>query len=178
MSNARFRISMNLAEVERAIEKVEGMPRSIVAHLRRTAIPKAVSMLTSAWYSEVPMGNDSDRAKQSKLHRARWSGVMDVVSSINHHVRDWDRVNTSVWVGPELMDRGGKSPGNKLFFDYMGTTDRMMSFWSRKGQPNYRVRRKTKDWVAKRINDTVTPQIVSLMVQELQTGFNDQMRKK
>lgn len=177
MTKAKFRVTMDLTEINKAIEKVEGMPRSIAAHLRKTAIPRAAQMLTTAWYAEVPMGNDADRAKQSRSHKAKWAGVPDVVSSINHNVRHWDRVNSSVWVGPEYMDQNDRSPGNKLFFDYMGTTDRMMSFWARRGEPNYRVRRKTKDWVAKRINDTVTPSVISMMMTELQNGFAASMKK-
>lgn len=179
MSRAKFKVVMDMTEMNRAIEKVEGMPRRIMAHLRKRAIPRATQMLRDAWYMEVPMGNDADRAKQSRKHKAKWAGVIDVVSSINHHVRDWDRVNSSLWVGPELMNRNGTSPGNKLFFDYMGTTNRRMSFWSgpEGGPSRYRARTKTKDWVAKRINDTMTPQVISMMMQELQVGFTQEMRQ-
>lgn len=179
MTLAKFRITMDMREINAMIEKVESTPRKIAAHLRKTAIPKASAMLTDAWYSEVPMGNDADRDKQSRKHKAKWAGVPDVVSSINTNVRHWDRVNSSVWVGPELMDTTGQSPGNKLFFDYMGTTDRMMSFWSgpQGGPKRYRARRKTKDWVAKRINDTATPAVVSMMMSEFERGFQLEFKK-
>lgn len=179
MTLAKFRITMDTRELNAMIEKVESTPRAIAAHLRKTAIPKASAMLTDAWRSEVPVADPDDLAKQSKKHKQAWAKVPPVYSSIDTNVRHWDRVNSSFWVGPRLMDTDGKSPGNKLFFDYMGTTDRMMSFWSGPsgGPKRYRARRKTKDWIAKRINDTVTPSVVSMMIDELQKGFQQEFRK-
>ena len=177
MTKAKFRVAMDMAEIHRAIQKVELLPRQIAAQLRKTAIPKAANELRRVFYANVPMGNDEDRALQSRSHKAKWAGVPDVVASIDFAIRPWDRVNTSVFVGPELTDRGGKSPGNKMFFDYMGTTDRMMSFWAKEGSKNYRKRRKTKIWIAKMINDTETPRIVSMLMSEVNSAFAQSMKK-
>lgn len=179
MTIAKFRISMDVKELNAMIEMVESTPRKIAAHLRKTAIPKASAMLTSAWRAEAPVAKPSHLAKQSKKHKQEWAGVPPVYDAIDTNVRHWDRVNSSVWVGPALMRRDGKSPGNKLFFDYMGDTDRMMSFWSGEngGPKRYRARQKTKDFIAKRINDTMTPAVVSMMMDEFQRGFQQEFKK-
>ena len=179
MTLAKFRIVMDMREINAMIEKVESTPRKIAAHLRKTAIPKASAMLTDAWKAEVPIADPMDLAKQSKKHKKDWAGVPPVYDSIGTNVRNWDRLNSSVWVGPELKDNGSKNPGNKLFFDYMGTTDRKMSFWSgpQGGPTRYRARNKTKDWIAKRINDTATPAVVSMMMSEFERGFQLEFKK-
>jgi len=179
MTLAKFRITMDVKELNAMIEMVEATPRKIAAHLRKTAIPQASQMLTQAWLAEVPVADPRDLAKQSKKHKQAWAGVPPVYSSIDTNVRHWDRVNSSFWVGPALMNLDGKSPGNKLFFDYMGTTNRSMSFWSGPsgGSKRYRARVKTKHWIARKINDTMTPSVVAMMMQHFKQGFAQEFKR-
>jgi len=179
MSKAQYTLSMDMTELNRMIQKVDSIPRSIAAHLRKKAIPEAVQRLNRAWYALVPVGDPEDKAKQSQRHKQKWGSTPDVKDSINHNIRHWNRTDSSLWVGPELTNRGGTSPGNKLFFDYMGKRDRMMSFWSDEsgGSKRYRARKKRKRWISKIINDQQTPGIVRMMMTEVQRGFAGAMKK-
>lgn len=179
MTKAKFNIEVDMQELTRLFQKVEATPREIAAYLRKKAMPRAAQILTHAWYAHVPLGKDRDRAKQSKKHKEKWSGVPDVVSAIDHAVRPWNRVDTSLYVGIAMGKNPKVSPGSKLFFDYMGTTNRQMSFWSGPagGPKRYRARTKPKLWIAREINEQYMPAVVGMMADEFIKGFEKVFKK-
>lgn len=179
MTKAKFNVEVDMQELTRLFQKVEATPREIAAYMRKTAIPKAAATLTHAWYMSVPIGRALDRSKQSKKHKAKWAGVPSIVSAIDSAVRPWNRVDTSLYVGISMGRDPKVSPGSKMFFDYMGTTNRQMSFWSGPagGPKRYRARTRTKRWIARDINERFMPGVVSMMADEFVKGFEKVFKK-
>jgi len=165
---ASEKVVISTAELDLLIKKIDQLPDQIAGHIRTQSMVKAVNIVESSWVANLPEGNDEDRAKQSRKHKATWAGVPPIKNVVGQAIRKYGKYFTLGIVGPEFPH------GNKAYFDYHGQTDRMMSFWAggvdpRSGKPraisdkNYRARQKPKRWVAQIVHDQTYKQIISIL---------------
>jgi len=116
---------IDLSQVIAVVNRIEDLPIRVARDLREVYLNQAGQILAAELTARAPVGNDKDRAKQSRRHRDRWQNTKRAKDAVSYVVRKYGTLGSSIYAGPTFPD------GNKFYFDYYGPEPfRHMYFWT------------------------------------------------
>lgn len=166
---ASQKVIFDTRELDAIVNRIEGMPIEVRKHIKAVVMPKVTSYVAAVWVSQIPSGDPDDARRRGKgPEQDSLRNAPKLKTTVDSVVRDIGRVGLNAFVGTVYPK------SNKINFDYHGQTDRMMSFWAKKGHPTkYRSRLKKKRWIAKIVHDLTHTNVIRV----LEKGVDDAVVK-
>lgn len=168
------KVVYDTSQLDAIVKRIEGLPTEVRNHIKYASMPKASQHVARFWVAELPSGDPDDRAKRGKgPDQDPFRNAPKLKTTVDYVIRDIGRVGLNAFIGTVYPK------SNKINFDYHGQTDRLMSFWAKKGHPTrYRARVKKKRWVAKIVHDLTYPEVIRILEKGVDDAVVQHMEKK
>lgn len=166
---------IDTSELDALLRQIEGTPIAVRRHIKNNVMPVIGKEINQLWKYLLPSGKSKDKAKRSTSDAGNRSiaSAPKLKTTVDFVVRDIGRTGLNLFSGPTYPD------GNKINFDYHGETDRLMSFWAKKGHPTrYRARKRQKRFLAKIVFDFGSPVAIRKLREGVAFAVEQHMSKK
>ncbi len=149
---------------------LNSLSADVSKYVRKHAAPRAAELVRTTAVALAPKGKESDRAKQSKKHKAKWAKTPPLSQVVIAEIRDYGVNNFTAFVGPE------HPYGNKAYFDYHGTKMRKRVYWGKLPTRGPKSRRKRR-WMVQ-VMDTVGNTVVKIYENSIKDAVAETLWKK
>lgn len=168
------KVVYDTSEIDAIVSRIEAMPQEVRKHIKYASMPKATKYVANVWVAQIPSGDPANEAKRGKgAEQDAFRSAPKLKTTVDYVIRDIGRVGLNAFVGTVYPK------SNKINFDYHGQTDRMMSFWAKKGHPTrYRARSKKKRWLAKIVHDLTYPEVIRILERGVDEAVVQHMESK